>query len=64
MAAIFHHVFEMAQEWMTELKETEGQLPATELHITGSWFSSAVLQGVGNKTRPFLEWMESGIVTV
>jgi hypothetical protein len=50
---------------MTELKETEGQLPATtELHITGSWFSSAVLQGVGNKTRPFLEWMESGIVTV
>jgi hypothetical protein len=50
---------------MTELKETEGQLPATtELHITGSWFSSAVLQGVGNKTRPFLEWMESGIGTV
>jgi hypothetical protein len=51
--------------WMTKLEETELQLLATtSLHIPGSWFSWAVLQVVGNKTRPFLEWMESGIVTV
>ena len=51
--------------WMTKLEETERQLLATtSLHIPGSWFSWAVLQGVGNKTRPFPEWMESGIVTV
>ena len=50
---------------MTKLEDTELQLLATtSLHILGSWFSWAVLQGVGNKTRLFLEWMESGIVTV
>jgi len=50
---------------MATLEETKLQLRATtSLYIPGDWFSWAVLQGVGNKTRPFLEWMESGIVTV
>jgi hypothetical protein len=50
---------------MTKLEEMERQLLATtSLYIPGDWFSSAVLQGVGNKTRPFLVSIESGIVTV
>lgn len=50
---------------MTTLEETERQhLATTERHIPGGWFSWAVLQGIGNKIRPSLVSMESGIVTV